>query len=333
MFGFGSCLASGFSLTYCLLAFTAVGCFASTTPIPVDGLSGKTTDGLDGNLVYLDNGVIRVGIDLSRGGSIAYLSTSRGATAATNVINAHDMGREVQLSFYSGPAFYNPNGRCNKLFHGREWPWNPIGAGDIKGHHGKILHHSGNRTHLHVVTRPLQWACDNVPCDCVFDQMISLEGNPGNTGVRVEAVLRNNRTDHTPYQAQDQELPAVYSNAPYYRLVTFQGGHQKVFDTGFSSQTNFWTPGRFSADENWAAMMNKDLTFGMGVVNYNTTTFVGGFSGQKGHGGSTDPSTGYVSPVAKASLPWNAQFSFTFHLVLGDLNTIRSYAHQARPHV
>ena len=62
---------------------------------------------------YLDNGVIRVGLDLTRGGSIGFLGPTG---SQSNVINCHDMGREVQLSFYAGPDFYNPNGKCNKLF-------------------------------------------------------------------------------------------------------------------------------------------------------------------------------------------------------------------------
>ena len=52
------------------------------------------------SFVFLDNGVIRVGVDATRGGSIGYLAQS-----GTNysVINTHDMGREIQLSFYAGP--------------------------------------------------------------------------------------------------------------------------------------------------------------------------------------------------------------------------------------
>jgi hypothetical protein len=117
------------------------------------------------------------------------------------------MGREVQLSFYAGPAFYNPNGKCNKLFMGQEWPWNPIGAGDIKGNHGAILSQSFGKTAGHIVTRPLQWACDNVPCECEFEQQFTL-GGPANTGVKVVATLHNHRADKTAYPPRSQELPA-----------------------------------------------------------------------------------------------------------------------------
>jgi hypothetical protein len=139
-----------------------------------------------------------------------------------------DMGREVQLSFYSGPVPYDP-ADCPP-WSGSDWPWNPIGAGcavatcpgsprsappfsctpvpfsplllseapypislhahaimvcvcggggavgacvrdlvvrfiarartsDAFGNHGTILSLSNTSTTVHVVSRPLQWAC------------------------------------------------------------------------------------------------------------------------------------------------------------------------------
>ena len=114
------------ALAFALLALVAA--CSGASPGPGRFPAGFNSSDRAASLVYLDNGVVRVGIDLSRGGSIAYMSTSAGASEASNVINAHDMGREVQLSFYSGPAFYNPEGKCDKLFNGQEWPWNPIGG-------------------------------------------------------------------------------------------------------------------------------------------------------------------------------------------------------------
>ena len=174
------------------------------------------------NITYIDNGVIRVGVDLTRGGSIGFVADSKNLI---NVINCHDMGREVQLSFYANPAVYNPptasypNGACDKLFQHADWPWNPIGAGDIDGNHGEVLSVTSTNTSIHLVTRPLQWACHRVACECTFEQRVTLDG----TGVRVEATLHNTRTDTFTPQPRDQELPAVYTNAPYYRILTYTG--------------------------------------------------------------------------------------------------------------
>ncbi len=47
-----------------------------------------------GDLVLLDNGVITVGVDPTRGGSLSYLSQSG---KNYSVINRHDLGREIQV--------------------------------------------------------------------------------------------------------------------------------------------------------------------------------------------------------------------------------------------
>ena len=279
------------------------------------------------DFTYVDNGVVRLGVDNVRGGSIGYFSAS-GSTE--NVVNCHDMGREIQLSFYAGPSFYNPDGKCDKLFMGQEWPWNPIGAGDVKGNHGTILSKTVHPNSIHLVTKPLQWACNNVPCECEFEQNITL-GGPAGTGAKVEATLHNHRADKTIYPPRSQELPAIYSNGPFFRLVTAENGKVKEYNASFDPSKPFpWVPGAFVADENWAALVNK-AGFGMGVINFDTTNFIGGFSGEKGSGGPYDPSTGYIAPVKTLALPANEKYAYTFYIVLGNIETIRAYARQVRP--
>ena len=119
---------------------------------------------------FIDNGVIRLGVDTDRGGVIGYLAPS--GNRVGNVINDHDMGREVQLAFYAEPSFYNPptakypKGACNKSkldkyiwtkFGKHARPWAPIGAGDTDGNRAAILSQSRDNTTLNITTRPLQW--------------------------------------------------------------------------------------------------------------------------------------------------------------------------------
>ena len=61
---------------------------------------------------------------------------------------------------------------------------------------------------MHIVSTPLQWACNIIPCNCVFEQYIALNGSRAD----VTAILHNNRSDSTSYSARGQELPAVYTN-------------------------------------------------------------------------------------------------------------------------
>ena len=44
---------------------------------------------------YLDNGVIRLGVDLNLGGAITYLSRSG---TGQNLVNSYDCGRQIQMS-------------------------------------------------------------------------------------------------------------------------------------------------------------------------------------------------------------------------------------------
>ena len=70
------------------------------------------------------------------------LSLHLASSQNASVINIHDMGREVQLSFYSGPHQYEPSPgsqQCNTTWHQGDWPWNPIGAGDVDNHSGSVL--------------------------------------------------------------------------------------------------------------------------------------------------------------------------------------------------
>eukprot|EP00756_Hemistasia_phaeocysticola_P058687 Hpha_TRINITY_DN3533_c0_g1::TRINITY_DN3533_c0_g1_i1::g.25586::m.25586 len=285
--------------------------------------------GVENDLI-LDNGVVRVGVDLSRGGAIGYFADVKDPDSS--VINRHDMGREVQLSYYADPTYYNPptaaypHGACDHLFMDREWPWNPIGAGDVDGNHGAILSlkKSDDNTSLTIVTRPLQWACHNVSCECEFERTITLQG----TGVKVSATLHNHRTDsYDATRKHSQEQPAVYSIGQLYRLLTYNGS--KPWTGGALSEYATagppWVPGQFPATENWAALVRDD-NWGMGIVNPQITTFLGGFHGKHKEGGPYDDSTGYIAPITSTALPKNGDYTYTFYLVLGNIGTIRSYA-------
>ena len=146
----------------------------------------------------------------------------------------------------------------------------------------------------------------------------------------MDATLHNHRSDSASYPAYSQELPAVYANAPYYRLMSSAGGSVVEYDAGWNASAAFpWLPGAFTADEGWAALVD-DTGYGVGVVMLGTSDFIGGFAGDKGEGGPSDSSTGYMAPVAMVTLPPDGTYAYTFYLVLGDVDTIRAYAQQVQ---
>lgn len=203
---------------------------------------------------YLDNGVIRVGVDLNMGGVITYLADFNNQDI--NLVNSSDQGREIQPSYYAGPQPYGdphpgwPN-----------WPWNPIGAGDCYGNRSEVVEKFNDGTTIYVKSIPLQWALDNVPCECVFEQWIELDGN----AVEVHYKLTNARADHTDYGARHQELPAVYTTDRFHRIFTYNGG-SPFTGRPVEEIANSGPPwAYFDATEKWAALV-QDNGWGLGRV-------------------------------------------------------------------
>jgi hypothetical protein len=165
---------------------------------------------------YIHNGMIRLGVDLGKGGTITYLSLYG---SGVNVINSYDLGREVQTSYYAGPENYGHPMAPGPNWPWRNWPWNANPAGDWVGHPSTVLEHANDGKTIYTKTIPLQWALARVACECQVEQWITLNGN----AAQVHNRLTNNRSDHTQYQAWGQALPAATANGTFWKLTTYTG--------------------------------------------------------------------------------------------------------------
>lgn len=261
----------------------------------------------------LDNGTIQVGVDLDRGGVITLLGRSKGGG---NLINSHDLGRQIQQSYYSGPT---PYGKAHPAW--KNWCWNPIGTGDVYGNPSRLLEQTNDGRRIHVKSIPMQWALDNVPGECEFETDITLDGPTA----RVRCRLTNHRADKTHYPAHDQELPAVYTIGKLYRLFTYQG--DEPFQNRPSTQIlNAGPPwSNWTASEHWAALID-DQGFGVGVIHPGVYTFVGGFHDTPGRGGPKDNPTGYIAPIRREILDHNLVYEYAYFVTLGTLEQIRGVA-------
>lgn len=174
---------------------------------------------------------------------------------------------------------------------------------------------------IYIQSRPLQWACDNVPCDCTFEKWIHLNGS----AAVVETLLTNARSDHTPYGGFGQELPAIYTVGSLYQLVAYNG--TEPFTNGPLTQFPLTTHAGILASEHWAALVNKG-GWGLGVFQPGTIHISGGFFGTPGNYGPLDDPTGYLGPNHIEILDWDIKYHYRFDLILGDIDTIRLYAYQ-----
>ncbi len=300
------------------LAFLAV-----TARAVGDGPSGMS---------YIDNGTIRLGVNLDIGGAITYVSP---CDSEENIINSHDWGRQVQMSFYSGPNPFAPNGKEPSpawKFLG----WNPIQSGDCYGHRSKVIAHENDGKTIYVKCAPMQWPLNNEPGECTFESWIRLEGN----AAHVRSQINNARSDKTQYSARGQELPAVYTNGNYYRLFTYAGdapftGSElrqitKVWRSGAPDQVEGGPWDHWFATENWAALVRDD-DFGLGVWSPETYSFIGGFAGEPGKGGPRDSPTGYIAPLRSEILDHNIEYGYEYVLIVGQLAEIRQYVSDHSP--
>ena len=275
---------------------------------------------------WLDNGQIRLGVDLSIGGAITYLAD---ASKKVNMINSHDWGRQIQMSFYSGPVpFVPPGAKVHDRW--KQLGWNPIQVGDVYGNRSRIIEHSNDGKTIHVKCIPMHWPLKNVPGKCTFECWFKLEG----CAVKVTSRLNNARADKTQYPGRSQELPAVYTNGPWYKLVTYLG--DKPFTAAEMTtiqditDNKGWPWRRFMPTENWAALLDKN-DHGLGVWMPESYRFIGGFAGKKGKGGPKDGPTGYLSPLHKEILDHNIVYTYDYTLVVGSLRDIRDYVYKHSP--
>jgi hypothetical protein len=284
--------------------------------------AGQAAVGQD-RMSFLDNGALRLGVDLDLGGAITCVSASG---TNLNLINNHDWGRQIQMSHYSGPVPYAPDGKMPKE-HWKKLGWNPIQSGDCFGNRSQVISSRNDGRSLYLKCAPKQWPLDNVSGDCEFETWIRLEQNTA----QVRCRLTNHRPDTTQYPARMQELPAVYVNGPWYRLITYAGEKPFTGDALTRIEKKFeagklppWA--KWMATENWAAFVD-DRDWGLGVWHPGVFTFLGGFVGQPGKGGSSDNQTGYICPARLEILDHNIVYDYEYALILGNLNQIRRHVY------
>ena len=266
-----------------------------------------------GVVSYLDNGTIKIGIDLSKGGTI----TSLGTPTGMNIVNSADLGREIQASYYVGPPYTPPGATTNPSYP--KWPWNPVQAGDSYGYPSGVLDWYNTGSEIYVKTRPMQWALENVPSNCTMETWYQLNGSV----VTVRNRLNNARNDTTQYPCSMVET-AVYLTTQLTHLVTYSGAQP------FTGAPTTETPGgSFLGTESWAAYVNNS-NWGLGLFLPGNNRFGGVFFGTAG-GGPTSYSTSYLNSTYAEVLDYNIVYDFTYQLILGNLSDIRSYVYANHP--
>ncbi len=269
-------------------------------------------------MIEADNGVLKLKLDLTRGGAICYVSLSG---SDENLVNIFDEGRYIQQSYYAGETLDRQKEGQSPRWS--PWPWNPIQVGDAFGNRAEILDYIQTEDTLYVKCTPMLWDMNNKPAEAVMEQWTVLEGDMIKVTNRLTCFRHD--TIYGDGVLKDQELPAVYPISKLSNLYFYKGEMPFTQDTLSLSEvvnlaSGFW--GRYhNVPEHWMAFVDDDM-LGLGVYNPECSYFLAGMSGKPGHG-TKSASTSYIAPVKKAALKQDSIFEYTYYIIIGKLDDIR----------
>ena len=291
------------------------------------GVLGQTVGGEprlpEARMTFLDNGEVRIGMDLALGGAVTHIS-SQGHPG--NLINSADLGRQIQMSHYSGPwPFVVGDTKPHPAWAGLGW--NPIQTGDCYLNPSQVVEHRNTGQELYLKCRPMQWPLNNVPGDCLFETWTTLDGPV----IHMRFRCTNQRADKTQYRPCAQELPAVYTISKLSRLMAYTGD-QPFSGDALTHVTNDWRKPwpwtRFVATERWAALVD-DTEWGLGVFKDDGGEFHGGVHGDARSDDPKHGSTAYVAPIHMENFDHDIVYEHRTDLMVGKLADIRRHFNAA----
>jgi len=262
----------------------------------------------------LDNGVIKVKVDLEHGGAVSYISQS-GTTK--NIVNTPDNGRYIQQAYMAGQTI-------NRSAEGQHssytpWYWNPMQAGDVYGNTSAIIDTSSSDGILYVKTQPMLFDMKNKPAECYMETWLSVSNNVIHVKNKLTAFRTDNLWQIVP---RWMELPHAFIDKEYSKQYTYNGDKPwseepitEVFSSGIG-----WD--YYNATEHWCAQVNGDK-WGIGIYNPSCVKFAGGYVNL----GSN--SFTRFSPLNVGLLDKNSTYEYEYDLIVGSLDEIRQYVYSS----
>lgn len=262
--------------------------------------------------IFIDNGTIRLGVDVSGGGSIFYFAQS---ATYRNLLNHADKGRYVQQSYY---------GVKDSSYWGKKpWVWNPVqggGSSESGSSPARVLEKKVSATTIYIKSLPKHWATGVDIADATMEEIITLDKNIAH----IRYTFRYNGT--TVHPIRSQELPAVFVDYALANLVFYSGAKPWQKDT-LSNVVPGWPNQPQTITENWAAYVDNN-NWGIGVYVPGTammTTYR--------HTGDllTGPYAGacsYFAPVRKFSITPGLVFTYDVYMTIDDVSNMRQRFYQ-----
>lgn len=304
-----ACLESDWMKGFCLRiwhATLAIACClnpGSTVQILGDDtvtLSSQTSHQSE-DWLFIDNGVVRLGVIKSSGAGIAWFSES-GST--NNRVNHWDRGRLVQQSYYGKED--------NSLWNKQPWRWNPVQGGDWRGHPAQVLELKSGTNWLHAKTLPKHWASGADLTNTVMEEWITL------TGKVAHVHYQFTYTGTESHPKAHQEIPAFFVDPALDTLALYNGDKPWTGGTLHRSKPG-WPNESRTLTEPWAAYVGPD-DHGIGAcvpVARELTCYRFG-DGDPKHGACS-----YFAPLTMFAITPGFKFEYDLYLALGTTETIR----------
>jgi len=279
---------------------------------------------------------IRIGARLEWGGTVVFFGLS--ANAGSNVIDANDTGRELQLALYDptramqGCAY---NASCGS--GGTACPssitylgWNPVQGGDECGHGGKVLSHGQQGDGLRLVVQPVQWnpdwnqtTCVKNPCPAAglpvqvtytFDLRFLTEHV-------VEVASQVTSQESISHPSTGQEFPTLYvahnKSALDLPLLVDAGG--TVISLTTPGNDGFYY-GNFTSPAPWVTWQDSGQSYGVGLAMDQGITKFQGWRGD----GTTAPYFHNVRAQIAFGLDAGKTVRGLSYLALGSFATVKA---------
>ena len=281
-------------------------------------------------------GYVRVGARLDWGGTLVFYGL--GADPASNVLDANDTGRELQVALYDPTRSRQPcafdascaqsNASCGNsiTFLG----WDPVQGGDECGHGASVLSSGQAGDALRLVVQPLQWNPDWNQPSCV-KSACAAKGTPVDVTFTMdlrfvsahvlEVATEVSSQENLDHPITGQEFPTLY-------VAHGQGGPDlpRLLDAA-GSPVALSTPGNdgffydnFSSPGPWVTWQDPSSTYGVGLAMDQGLTKFQGWRGD----GNTAPYFHNVRAEIAFGLGAGKVVRGVSYLALGSFGTVKA---------
>jgi hypothetical protein len=192
--------------------------------------------------VYIDNGHVRLGVNLTAGACVGWFSHSH---SSDNLLNAYDVGRYLQQSYYGDPD--------GSDWNGKPWRYNAVQGGSWKNEPAVVIEFREEHDNLYAKVQPRHWATGELLPEVTMEQWLSLDGGLAKLKFK---MTYSGEKHHKPCH---QELPAIFVK-PALDTLAFVGNDGQITrqQPGFPNEmirySEPWLAWVNKADTDWASI-------------------------------------------------------------------------------